>query len=221
MQVDEYSIESLPAWLQNDPLSRMRAYRIATKLQQQAWDDAEKLKKNSITAEVAGQLYTAVGSIAANLAEGYSRSSGKDRVRIFEYALGSAREAMAWYVSGAPVIGDETTTKRGNALEEIRRIMLTAIPAERNRLIPRLLPRDSLSARSPQVIRSPKTAVRPQAAVRSSVPQTEVRSYLGLLRTTANYCELLRIPADPLTPQMRYRFPARVASPRMRSYPWL
>lgn len=135
MEIDEYSIENLPPWLQGDPLSRMRAYRIATKLQQVAWDDAETLRKNPITAEVAEQLYTAIGSIAANLAEGYSRSSGKDRVRIFEYALGSAREAVAWYVSAAPVLGHEITNKRGNALEEIRRIMLTAIPSERNRLI--------------------------------------------------------------------------------------
>ena len=116
-------------------MSRMRAYRIATKLQQLAWDDAETLRKNPVTAEVAGQLYTAIGSIAANLAEGYSRSSGKDRVRLFEYALGSAREAVAWYVSAEPVLGNEILDKRGKALEEIRRIMLTAIPAERNRLI--------------------------------------------------------------------------------------
>ena len=135
MEIDEYAIENLPAFLRADPLSRMRAYRIATKLQQLSWNDAEILRKNSITADLPGQLYTAVGSIAANLAEGYSRSSGKDRVRIFEYALGSAREAVAWYVSAAPILGDETTTKRGNALEEIRKIMLTAIPAERNRLI--------------------------------------------------------------------------------------
>ncbi len=38
-----------------------------------------------------------VGSIRANIAEGYSRGTGKDRARFYEYALGSARESRDWY----------------------------------------------------------------------------------------------------------------------------
>ncbi|MFN8404533.1 MAG: four helix bundle protein [Anaerolineales bacterium] len=37
--------------------------------------------------------YEAVGSVGANISEGYSRSSGKDRARFYEYALGPARES--------------------------------------------------------------------------------------------------------------------------------
>src|ERR1035437_10479927 len=43
------------------------------------------------------QLTRAVGSISANIAEGYSRASVADRLRFYEYALGSTREAIAWY----------------------------------------------------------------------------------------------------------------------------
>jgi len=80
-----------------DPLSRMRAYQLARALVADSWRDAERLRHHPVTEKVSGQLYAAVGSIAANLGEGYSRSSGKDRARIFEYALGSVRESMTWY----------------------------------------------------------------------------------------------------------------------------
>ena len=71
----------------------MRAYCLARELLAVSWSDAEKLSVNQMTEKLAGQLYAAIGSIAANIGEGYSRSSGKDRARIFEYALGSVREA--------------------------------------------------------------------------------------------------------------------------------
>ena len=134
---DDSPLEALPEYLREDPLCRMRAYRLAVKLQAESWEDAEVLRRNAITEETAGQLYSAIGSIAANLGEGYSRSSGKDRVRIFEYALGSARESIAWYTSGMPVLGEELTTRRCKVLREIRRLLLAAIPEERNRLIRR------------------------------------------------------------------------------------
>src|SRR2546423_7626023 len=77
-----------------DPLQRMRVYRLACELQRESWEDAEKLTHHRTMEKVSGQLYAAVGSIAANLGEGYAHSSGKDRARIFEFALGSARESM-------------------------------------------------------------------------------------------------------------------------------
>ena len=71
----------------------MRAYQLARELSEVSWADAEKLKKHRVTDRIAGQVYAAVGSIAANIAEGYSRSSGRERARFFEYSLGSVREA--------------------------------------------------------------------------------------------------------------------------------
>jgi hypothetical protein len=41
---------------------------------------------------VADQLHRSLGSISANLTEGYSRSKGLDRARFLEFALGSARK---------------------------------------------------------------------------------------------------------------------------------
>ena len=119
-----------------DPLFRMRAYQIAAHLLEAAWHDAKKLSAEPVTERIAGQLYAAVNSIAANLGEGYSRSSGKDRSRFFEYALGSARESISWYQGARPVLGDVVPDRLDN-LEEIRRLLIATIPRERATGIPR------------------------------------------------------------------------------------
>jgi four helix bundle protein len=119
-----------------DPLFRMRAYQIAADLLEAAWHDAKKLSAEPVTERIAGQLYAAVNSIAANLGEGYSRSSGKDRSRFFEYALGSARESISWYQGARPVLGDVVSNRLDN-LEEIRRLLIATIPRERATGIPR------------------------------------------------------------------------------------
>ena len=118
-----------------DPLQRMRVYRLACELIGESWQDAQRLTHDRTTEKVAGQLYAAIGSIAANLSEGYAHSSGKDRARIFEYALGSARESIAWYRSALPVLGVEAVGVRVGKLDEIRRMLMAIIPRERNRLI--------------------------------------------------------------------------------------
>jgi four helix bundle protein len=128
-------VPEIPQATGGDPLHRMRAYRLACELVTESWQDTEKLTHHRAMEKVAGQLYAAVGSIAANLGEGYAHSSGKDRARIFEYALGSARESIAWFRSAEPVLGAEVVGKRVQKLDEIRRLLLAIIPRERGRLI--------------------------------------------------------------------------------------
>ena len=118
-----------------DPLLRMRVYRLAIELLEESWADAEKLRVHQATEKVSGQLYAAVGSISATLGEGYSRSSGRDRARVFEYALGSARESMVWYRAARPILESERVRACLDKLEEIRRLLLAIIPRERGRLI--------------------------------------------------------------------------------------
>ena len=117
----------------HDPLKRMRAFELAEALVEDAFADATKLKVDPVTREIAPQLYSAVCGIAANIAEAYSRTSGKDRATRFEYALGEVRESMSWYQGGRPVLGDEITTDRRTRLEEIRRMLLAIIPRERGK----------------------------------------------------------------------------------------
>ena len=119
----------------HDPLKRMRVHELSGELIPDCFADAKLVRAEPITEEIAGQLYAAVCSIDANIAEAYSRSSGKDRANRFEYALGSVRESMSWYKSLLPVLGDETVKDRRNRLEEMRRLLLAIIPRERGRSI--------------------------------------------------------------------------------------
>jgi four helix bundle protein len=129
------SIPPISEFNKGDPLQRMRVYRLACEMISESWDDAEKLTHHRTMEKVAAQLYAAIGSIAANLSEGYAHSSGKDRARIFEYALGSTRESIAWFRSATPVLGADLVAARVAKLDEIRRMLLAIIPRERNRLI--------------------------------------------------------------------------------------
>jgi four helix bundle protein len=115
-----------------DPLLRMRVYRLACELVRESWDDADILTNYRPMEKVSAQLYAAVGSIVANLSEGYGHSSGKNRARFFEYALGSTRESAAWFRTAQPVLGLKIVTTRLEKLGEIRRMLTAIIPRERN-----------------------------------------------------------------------------------------
>jgi four helix bundle protein len=113
-----------------DPLWRMAVYRLSLFLMDLAWDDATSLDRG-ITRDLAAQLYGAVSSISANIAEGYGRQSGRDRARFYEYALSSAGEAAVWYRASRRKLGEELTSRRIETLTEIRRLLLVITPAER------------------------------------------------------------------------------------------
>jgi four helix bundle protein len=90
-----------------------------------------KLVKDKRTISLSDQLCRAVGSIGANLAEGYSRGSPRDRVRFYEYSLGSARESRDWYFKARHLLGNDVFLHRADLLTEIIRLLLTTIPNER------------------------------------------------------------------------------------------
>ena len=124
-----------PTSVQQDPLWRMKVYRLAVFVGYCGVTDAQKLARSPAFIGVADQLLRAAGSVGANVAEGYSRGSGRDRVRLFEYALGSAREALHWYRIAAAALGPSEFASRTDALTEIRRLLLAIIPRERSRQI--------------------------------------------------------------------------------------
>src|SRR5512145_207352 len=130
MTYEEWLV-SVPRELSDDPLWRMEVYRLALFASDLAWHDASKLIQDKRTISLADQLYRAVSSIATNIAEGYSRQSGKDQARFYEYALGSAREARVWYYQGRYILTETVVTHRLNLLTKIIRLLLSIIPVER------------------------------------------------------------------------------------------
>ncbi len=121
----------IPERFRRDPLWRMRVYRLASFVATESWEDAVRLVRCKITVRIAAQLYKAIGSISADISEGYSRSGGRDRARFFEYALGSVRETRDWYLRSLPVLGEERVFAVLDVLEEIIRMLLAIIPRER------------------------------------------------------------------------------------------
>jgi four helix bundle protein len=115
-----------------DPLWTVTAYRKSLFLADLSWRDVTKLIGDRRTVALADQLYRAIGSIGANIAEGYSRGSPKDRVRFFEYSLGSARESRDWYFKARHLLGVKVFEHRAELLSEIIKLLLTTIPQQRN-----------------------------------------------------------------------------------------
>jgi len=127
--------EAVPQAITDDSLWKMQAYRYALFLGDVCWQDVSKLVKDQRTFALSDQLYRATGSISANLAEGYSRGTGNDRARFYEYALGSARESRDWYFKSRFVLGVDVIEHRLNYLTEIIRLLLIMIPQQRGRIL--------------------------------------------------------------------------------------
>lgn len=124
--------KSVPAAITGDVLWKVQAYRLALFAADIAWPDAVKLARGVGGRMLADQLYRVVGSISANIAEGYSRGTGRDRAHFYEYALGSARESRDWYFKSRHALGEETVELRLSLLAQIIRLLLTMVPDQRS-----------------------------------------------------------------------------------------
>lgn len=131
---DEWE-KTVPGTFKVDTLWKVKAYRLALYLGDLCWSDATLLLKDKRMVSLSGQLYRAVGSVGANLAEGYSRSTGKDRALFYQYALGSARESRDWYYKARFILGEEIAAHRWQIITEIIRLLLTMIPQQRGHVL--------------------------------------------------------------------------------------
>lgn len=103
---------TVPSEITNDPIWKLEVYRLSLFTGDIGWNDVLELSKNKLMYGVADQLHRSLGSISANLTEGYSRSKGLDRARFFEISLGSARESRDWYYKSRHVLPPEVTKHR-------------------------------------------------------------------------------------------------------------
>ncbi|MGC1375461.1 MAG: four helix bundle protein [Anaerolineales bacterium] len=134
MNYQEWEAE-VPETIKADALWKMAVYRYSLFLCDLGWHDVTKLQQDRRTIEVSDQLYRSLGSISANIAEGYSRGTGKDRARFYEYALGSARESRNWYFVARHILGKTVADHRMQLTTEIICLLLTIVPHERGRML--------------------------------------------------------------------------------------
>src|SRR5260370_574345 len=113
-----------PDAITKDALWTLKCYREAMFLGGTVGDDAARLAQRADQMDARKQLLTSVGSIAANIAEGYGRLTAADRAKYLSYALGSAREAMTWYLFLRSKPDDGETLDRIERLARIRRMLI-------------------------------------------------------------------------------------------------
>jgi len=128
---------TVPPDITTDTIWRTPAYRLALYAMSLAQADAGLLLANRVTRPHLDQLLRAVGAISADLDEGYSRSSGKERAHYYEYGAGSAREARGWYFKCSIAFTPEVVAARLALLSRIVRILTAVIPRERARRVER------------------------------------------------------------------------------------
>jgi len=121
----------VPEVIRCDSLWRNTSYRLGLFLSDLAWHDVTKLVGDRRTISLADQLFRATGNISSNIAEGYSRGTGKDRARFYEYALGSGRETRDWYFKARHVLGEKVSGHRMELAADIVRLTLTMTSGER------------------------------------------------------------------------------------------
>lgn len=122
---------SVPQEIKGDVVWTVKAYQLALFLAELAWHDATKLLGDKRTLSTSDQLNRAAGAVSADIEEGYSRGTGKDRARFYQYALGSAREARGWYYKGRHVLGPEVAQHRMKLLTEVIKLLLKMVPDQR------------------------------------------------------------------------------------------
>ena len=128
-------LKTIPPEITNDPIWKLEVYRLALFAGDIGWHDVLALSKNKLMYSVADQLHRSLGSISANLTEGYSRSKGLDRARFLEFSLGSARESRDWYYKSRHVLPSAVIKHRMDLTTHIVAMLTPMIPHQRKNAI--------------------------------------------------------------------------------------
>jgi four helix bundle protein len=102
-----------------DRLDEVIFYQRSLKLWDNYWSDSEILLKDIRGKEIAKQLSRSVGSISANIEEGYGRGYGKEYPYFLRISRGSARETRGWYTRAKFLLPEKIVSLRNEELSEI------------------------------------------------------------------------------------------------------
>ena len=119
--------QACPEAITSDVFWKLDAYRAAMFLLHVDRDDRPSMQAARADPELISQLVRAVGSISANLADGYSRWSRIDRLRFLGYALSSARECIPWYEALRDTLPDHVIEERMVLVARCRSLLLGLI----------------------------------------------------------------------------------------------
>ncbi len=124
-------VRNLPPEITEDTVWNLKVYRAALYLSELCWADSQ-LIADKRHFSLSDQLFKSTGSISANITEGYSRNSNKEKARFYEIALGSARESKDWNFKSRYILGENLSLDRMRLLTSIIKLLLTMINEKRN-----------------------------------------------------------------------------------------
>jgi four helix bundle protein len=134
MRYEEW-LTQVPESLRNDPVWKFEAYPKALLLYDLAWEDTDKMLKDVRGRKLAGQLIDSVGSISANVDEGFGRGIERgEYIQFLRYALGSARETRSWYYKARKLLTAEVVQHRIALCDEVIALLVVTIKQRRAKL---------------------------------------------------------------------------------------
>ncbi len=110
-----------------DRLDEIRFYQLSLELWDECWGDSEVLLKDVRGKELTKQLIRCVGSISANIEEGYGRGFGKEYPQFLRISRGSARESKGWYRKSKFLLNETLITQRTEKLDAIISMLTKSI----------------------------------------------------------------------------------------------
>ena len=116
--------------IKNDALWKVEGYKLSLFLADLSWHDSQEILRVKYFS-LADQLYRSSGSVSANISEGYSRISNKEKARFYEIALGSAREVRGWYFKSRHILNNEVCSERISLITKIIKLLLNMITDRR------------------------------------------------------------------------------------------
>ncbi len=102
-----------------DNLDDLRFYQASLKLWEACWQDTNILMRDFRGKEIARQLIRSVGSVSANIEEGYGRGFGKEYTHFLRISRGSARESKGWYKKSQFLLDESVIQERVASLDYI------------------------------------------------------------------------------------------------------
>ena len=124
--------ETVSAAIKDDPLWNFLVYPKSLFLYELTWTDCEYLLKDERGKMVARQLIRSVGSISANIEEGFGRGYGKNYTYHMRISLGEARESRGWYWRGHNLLPENVVEHRLQLLSEIIALVTTNIKKQKD-----------------------------------------------------------------------------------------
>ena len=120
-------VETVHSTVTGGPLWNFQVYQKALFVYDLTWEDCYKLLKDKRGEMIARQLIRSVGSISANIEEGFGRGFGPDYAYRLRISMGEARESQGWYWRAHKLLPQSVLDHRLSLLDEIIAMLVPII----------------------------------------------------------------------------------------------